>query len=131
MKLIISFLSLIVVATFFPAQSFAGFSDLVSFYRVPLVCNAAPFGCGSRSKPVLLDLQENEAVKEAWLNRAGTVIAVVWKENASPEPQSSVTERVFTARQVNVEAITGKEFDTEFAAFLRVRIGIKERTWIS
>jgi len=57
-------------------------SAQVSFYEVPLVCNAAPtIGCGSRSKPALLELEKNPAVKEAWLNRAGTVIAIVWKES--------------------------------------------------
>ena len=54
--------------------------DRISFYEVPLVCPAAPeIGCGSRSKPILLQLEREEAVAEAWLNRPGTVIAVVWK----------------------------------------------------
>ncbi len=52
----------------------------VTFYSVPLVCGAAPnIGCGSRSKPALLEMEKNSAVQEAWLNREGTVIAVVWK----------------------------------------------------
>ena len=119
MKLIISFLCSLMATAFFPANSFAGStsSDQMSFFRVPLVCNAAPFGCGSRSKPVLLDLQKSEAVKEAWLNRAGTIIAVVWKENINPKTRSSVTEEVFATHQVNVEALTDEAFDTEFAAF--------------
>ena len=53
------------------------------FMKPPLVCNAAPeIGCGSRSKPALLELEKNPAVKEAWLNRPGTVIAIVWKDKA-------------------------------------------------
>jgi hypothetical protein len=53
--------------------------DNVSFYKVPLVCPAAPhIGCGSASKPLLLGLEHSEVVSEAWLNRAGTVMAVVW-----------------------------------------------------
>jgi len=33
--------------------------EMVSFYKVPLVCGAAPeIGCGSRSKPVLLELEK-------------------------------------------------------------------------
>ncbi len=44
----------------------------ISFYKTPLVCNAAPeIGCGSRAKPALLELEKNPAVKEAWLNRSG------------------------------------------------------------
>jgi len=58
----------------------------VSVYKVGLVCNADPsIGCGSRSKPVLLALEGKPAVKEAWLNRQGTMIAVVWKERDETE----------------------------------------------
>ena len=50
----------------------------IIFYEVPLVCPAAPqIGCGSASKPVLLELEGTEGVLEAWLNRAGSIIAVV------------------------------------------------------
>ncbi|MBI1342438.1 MAG: hypothetical protein GC171_05840 [Terrimonas sp.] len=59
---------------------------MITFYETPLICNAAPeIGCGSRSKPVLLALEKHAAVKEAWLNRAGTVIAVVWKNEPLTE----------------------------------------------
>ncbi len=38
----------------------------VSFYGVPLVCNAVTdIGCGSRSKPLLIDLQNDRSVKQA------------------------------------------------------------------
>ena len=38
----------------------------VSFYQVPLVCPAAPqIGCGSASKPLLLELENSPAVSEA------------------------------------------------------------------
>ena len=53
----------------------------VSIYKVSLVCNAdQAIGCGSRAKPVLLALEKNPAVKEACLNRQGTMIAVAWKD---------------------------------------------------
>src|SRR5215831_5535476 len=53
--------------------------DDVSFYKVPLVCPAAPhIGCGSASKPLLVELERSGVVAEAWLNRAGTVMAIVW-----------------------------------------------------
>ncbi|MBN8852744.1 MAG: hypothetical protein BGO55_03205 [Sphingobacteriales bacterium 50-39] len=58
----------------------------VSIYKVGLICNADPsIGCGSRSKPVLLALEKNPAVKEAWLNRQGTMIAVVWRDKDEAE----------------------------------------------
>jgi copper chaperone CopZ len=64
----------------------------VSFFKVSLQCLAAPqIGCGSVSKPILLQLEKEQGVLEAWLNRAGTTIAVVWKAGTDAEMQSSVT----------------------------------------
>ena len=58
-------------------------ADRVSVFKAPLVCPAAPqIGCGGASKPILLDLEKQAGVAEAWLNRAGTRIAVVWKPDA-------------------------------------------------
>src|SRR3989442_1115070 len=53
-------------------------NETVSFYRVQLVCPAAPqIGCGSAAKPLLLELEGRPGLAEAWLNRAGTIIALV------------------------------------------------------
>ena len=47
-------------------------NEIITFYDVPLVCGAAPaIGCGSRAKPLLIDLEQQTAVEEAWLNRRG------------------------------------------------------------
>src|SRR6266481_5495110 len=55
----------------------------VSVYQVPWRCPAAlQIGCGSHAKPVLLELEQNPGVSEAWLNRQGTAVAVVWKADA-------------------------------------------------
>lgn len=83
----------------------------VAFYKVPLVCGAAPqIGCGSKSKPVLIGLeQKSDAISEAWLNRAGTVIAVVWKESSSSELRASTTDAVFKENKIDVTLISGKE----------------------
>lgn len=52
--------------------------ELVSFYQVPWQCPAAPeIACGGLAKPVLLELEQNTGIAEAWINRAGTVLAVV------------------------------------------------------
>jgi hypothetical protein len=52
----------------------------VGFYAVELVCPAAhQIGCGSAAKPILLELERNADVSGAWLNRAGTMMAVEWK----------------------------------------------------
>jgi len=61
----------------------------ISFFNVPLVCNAAPtIGCGSRAKPVLTSFEKSPNVKEAWLNREGTTVAVVWKNNLNAKCQN-------------------------------------------
>jgi hypothetical protein len=60
--------------------------EIITFYDVPLVCGAAPaIGCGSRAKPLLMDLEQRTAIKEAWLNRAGTIVAIVWSGPARTE----------------------------------------------
>src|SRR5438093_12373547 len=66
-------------------------AERVSVFKAPLVCPAAPqIGCGSASKPILLDLEKQPGVLEAWLNRAGTRIAVVWKPESDAETRSKV-----------------------------------------
>jgi hypothetical protein len=60
----------------------------VSFYEVQLVCPAAPqIGCGSAAKPILRELDQQPGVKEALLNRAGNIMALVWR------PATSVRQR--------------------------------------
>lgn len=77
---------LLVVAGFIVKDKTTSKESKISFYETPLVCNAAPeIGCGSRAKPALLELEKNPAIKEAWLNRPGTVIAIVWKDKAKTE----------------------------------------------
>lgn len=62
----------------------------ITFYDALLVCGAAPsIGCGSRAKPLLLDLERHPAIKEAWLNRAGTIVAIVWRDQALTEEVSN------------------------------------------
>jgi len=69
-------------------------SDRITFYEVPLVCPAAPeIGCGSRSKPILLQLEKEASVAEAWLNRTGTLMAIVWK----PETKGKERAAAFAA----------------------------------
>ena len=66
-------------------------ADRISVFKAPLVCPAAPqIGCGSASKPILLDLEKQPGVLEGWLNRAGTIIAVVWKLESDAETRSKV-----------------------------------------
>ena len=82
--------------------------DRVSFYEVPLVCPAAPeIGCGSRSKPILLQLEQEKSVTEAWLNRPGTVIAVVWKPDTKQKQRTAVFEAVSKKEEFKASELKG------------------------
>src|SRR5579862_3119871 len=76
----------------------------LSFYEVPLVCPAAPhIGCGSASKPLLLGLERNKTVSGAWLNRAGTILAVAWSEGSKQRQRSKTVEALFKERQIEAK----------------------------
>lgn len=90
----------------------------ISFYKVPLVCNAAPtIGCGSRSKPVLLDLEKDQDVQEAWLNRPGTVIAVIWNPASNLNTRKNVITRVFGNHQVNASELIMNDYAENLQSF--------------
>src|SRR5712664_4514226 len=79
-------------------------ADRISVFKVPLVCPAAPqIGCGSASKPILLDLEKQPGVLEAWLNRAGTRIAVVWKRESDSEARRKVVAELKEDRATELE----------------------------
>jgi hypothetical protein len=72
--------------------------EIITFYDVPLVCGAAPaIGCGSRAKQLLMDLEQRTAIKEAWLNRAGTIVAIVW---SGPARTEEVAKPVFERHEI-------------------------------
>jgi len=77
------------------------------FYDVPLKCNAAPdIGCGSRSKPVLIDLENHAKIREAWLNRHGTVIAVVGGRSvAGPRALAAIASPILARHEVRAVLI--------------------------
>ena len=82
--------------------------DRVSFYEAPLVCPAAPeIGCGSRSKPILLQLEQEQSVAEAWLNRPGTVIAVVWKPETKRKERTAAFEAVSKKEELKANELKG------------------------
>jgi len=73
-------------------------AETITFYDVPLVCGAAPsIGCGSRAKPLLVDLEQQSEIKEAWLNRTGTVVAIVW---GGPARTEEVGKPVFGRHEI-------------------------------
>jgi len=70
--------------------------DRISLHAVPLRCPlVAGLGCGSESKPIMTKLDGDSAVAGAWLNHAGTTLAVLWKENTSPTKRSEALDSAF------------------------------------
>jgi hypothetical protein len=51
-------------------------------------------------------LEKNPAVKEAWLNRPGTVIAIVWKDEAMAE---SVVEPILNENNIEFTELNKNE----------------------
>src|SRR6266487_818644 len=98
------------------AEDAAAPADRISVFKAPLVCPAArQIGCGSASKPILLDLEEQPGVLEAWLNRAGTRIAVVWKPESDASTRSKVVAELKDDRAIELD---GKSRDEAVKDFL-------------
>ncbi len=90
--------------------------DRVSIFEAPLQCPAAPqIGCGSRAKPLLLELERDSNVSEAWLNRAGTKIAVVWKPESKAKARRGVATKL---KEQEATEIKGKPRDEAITEFL-------------
>ncbi len=90
----------------------------ISFYNVLLVCNAVTsIGCGSRSKPVLLDLEKQPEISQAWLSRKGTSIAVVWNPDAKSTQRKIAINKVFTANNINATEASNKKYRTNLNSF--------------
>jgi len=77
----------------------------VSIYQVPWRCPAAlQIGCGSHAKPILLELEQNTGVSEAWLNRQGTAVAVVWKQDAKRKARRGAQKTLKDAKASKLSA---------------------------
>jgi hypothetical protein len=92
--------------------------DNVAFFNVPLRCPAAPqIGCGSRSKPVLLDLESKPIVKEAWLDRQGITLAIVWKDGAAAADRTGAVAAIKTRHNLSADELTGAARDAALEDF--------------
>ena len=93
--------------------------DRVSLFEVALRCPAAPqIGCGSSAKPILLKLEQESSVSEAWLNRAGTIVAVVWKADSTSKARDNAA---VILKEGEAKEIKGKARDKELTEFLSGR----------
>jgi hypothetical protein len=93
--------------------------DRISFFTVPLQCPAAPqIGCGSAAKPILLELQREPNIAEAWLNQTGTVLAVVWKGSSSNESGAKTVQAVLEKDGLTTAELESAVRDAELKSFL-------------
>jgi mercuric ion transport protein len=94
--------------------------NLISLFEVPLVCSAAPqIGCGLRAKPILLELQRDPNIAGAWLNSAGTVLAVVGAEGSSRESRAKAVQAAAMAKDGStVTELQGEARERQLKSFL-------------
>lgn len=93
-------------------------TDDTTFYQVPLMCPAARgLGCGSRAKPVLLELERTPVVEEAWLDHTGQTLAVVWKGGSAPADRAATLAAVSETHSVAVDELSGGALDAALTDF--------------
>jgi hypothetical protein len=93
-------------------------ADQVSFYEVPLACPAArKLGCGSAAKPVLLALEKKDIVQEAWLDHAGTTLAIVWKKGAAGDARAAEIRSIADDRGISLHDLAGEHRDETLKSF--------------
>lgn len=99
MRIIFTAVALAVSGVVISAPSYAQGSSAnveaarVSLFRVPWQCPAAPeIACGGVAKPILLELEQDPSISEAWVNRAGTVLAVIGSEKSGHESRTNAVQ---------------------------------------
>jgi hypothetical protein len=101
------------------ATQTANATEDTTFYRVPLMCPAARgLGCGSRAKPVLLDLQKRPIVQEAWLNQTGDMLAVIWTPGRGVAERQSVLAAVAASHGLLIDELDAPARDAARGSFL-------------
>jgi hypothetical protein len=90
----------------------------VSFYSVPLACPAVRgLGCGSAAKPVLRAIEKDSTVQEAWLNHAGTTLAIVWKPETNSSARSAEIQTIADDRGLVFHELRGEQRDESLKSF--------------
>lgn len=93
-------------------------SDRISIFKVPLVCPAAPhIGCGSRAKPILLELEKQDTISEAWLNREGTLLAIVWKPAVNKKARKEALTAALKDQGIDIKELGASERKVALAEF--------------
>lgn len=80
----------------------------MSFFGVPLECEAATgLGCGVKAKPVLQALAGQRGVSRAWLNRNGTIVALLWHEVTGSASCGERVRSVLAKHGLEARELTG------------------------
>jgi hypothetical protein len=83
--------------------------DQVRFFRVPLPCGFAPkIGCGTLARPLLLELERTPGITEAWLNQAGTLLAVVGSKTLTGDRHARVVKAPLGAEDILSDELQGE-----------------------
>ena len=81
--------------------------ETLTFYRTNVVCQLdKEIASGSRVKPLFLETEKQAEIKESWVNREGTAIAIVWNEGISPEEKNRIIQPLFEKQQIKAEFVT-------------------------
>lgn len=89
-----------------------------TFYQVALMCPAAAgLGCGSRAKPILLSLEKTPVVAEAWLDRPGRTLAIIWEHKSTPAARAAALTNVGKEHDISLVEIDGKDEEATAQSF--------------
>jgi len=99
-------------------NAIAANDDRVLLFSVPLKCEAVPqIGCGSLSKPILLELQRQPDISEAWLNGTGTIMAVIGSDGADRKTLASKVKSTLERSGTGGTELTGDEREAALKDF--------------
>lgn len=83
-------------------------AERISLFTVPLKCAAASeIGCGSLSKLLLLNLEEQPGVTGAWLNETGTILALIGNQGFRRDARLQAVKSAAEKRKIVATEITG------------------------
>lgn len=92
--------------------------ERISLFKVPLGCEAAAgLGCGVRAKPILQTLACQPGVAQAWLNRNGTIVAVLWEEGIDSEVRGERVRSILAEQGLGAQALVGAARESTLRKF--------------
>jgi hypothetical protein len=108
MKNVFKLALIILVGAFYSCGNKSTSNQSITYYKVPLVCGAAPeIGCGSRIKPFFQETEKENKIKGSWSNRHGTVIAIIWADDFKDEKKrEDLIQPLYKKHNIEAELIT-------------------------